>query len=156
MFRINRLQLSEDDIFQALYTAGTLLPTPISTCRYFHRSLDWEHLWKNGFSHLPPGSSETKQRLKYKLPTHTQMKGLRPMKKEDVKAVKSLLERYLERFHLRSEWTEEEVEHWFCSESSKGVVWSFVVEEDGKVTDFVSYYLLEVSFALLLQATHSN
>lgn len=67
------------------------------------------------------------------------------MKKEDVKAVKSLLERYLERFHLRQEWTEEEVEHWFCSESSKGVVWSFVVEEESKVTDFVSYYLLEVS-----------
>ena len=73
------------------------------------------------------------------------MKGLRPMRKEDVGAVRELLTRYLERFHLRQEWSDEEVEHWLCSEASKGVVWSYVVEVDGKVTDFVSYYLLEVS-----------
>lgn len=136
-----------NEIFQALYTAGTLLPTPVSTCRYFHRSLDWEHLYKTGFSHLPPGSSELKQRVKYRLESQPTLKGLRPMRKGDVSAVKALLERYLDRFHLRQAWTEEEVEHWFCSEASQGVVWAYVVEsEDGSgVEDFVSYYLLEVS-----------
>ncbi|KAF2484008.1 acyl-CoA N-acyltransferase [Neohortaea acidophila] len=130
-------------IYQALYTAGTLLPTPVSTCRYFHRSLDWEHLYKTGFSHLPPGSTELKQKYRYKVESHTSLKGLRPMKKEDVPAVKDLLTRYLDRFHLRQDWTDEEIEHWLCSEASKGVVWTSVVEIDGKITDFVSYYLLE-------------
>lgn len=137
-----------NDIFQALYTAGTLLPTPVSTCRYFHRSLDWEHLYKTGFSHLPPGSTETRQKYKYKVEAQPQLKGWREMRSEDVPAVRDLLVRYLERFHLRQEWSVEEVRHWFCSEESRGVVWSFVVEDgEGKVVDFVSFYLLEVSFA---------
>ena len=45
----------------------------------------------------------------------------------------------------KATFTEEEIEHLMCSEQSKGVVWSYVVEKDGgKITDFVSYYLLEV------------
>jgi hypothetical protein len=32
-----------------------------------------------------------------------------------------------------------------CSAAAKDVVWSFVVEEQGKITDFISYYLLAVS-----------
>jgi glycylpeptide N-tetradecanoyltransferase len=136
-----------NDIYQALYTAGTLLPTPISTCRYFHRSLDWEHLYKTGFSHMPTGSTELRQKYKYKVETHTNIKGLRPMKPEDIPAVLELLVKYLERFHLRQEWTQEEIAHWLCSEVTNGVVWSYVVEdsEKGKITDFISYYLLEVS-----------
>ena len=134
-----------NDIYQALYTAGTLLPTPISTCRYFHRSLDWEHLYKTGFSHLPQGTTELRQKYKYRVESSPTLKGLRPMKATDVPAVKDLLVRYLERFHLRQEWSEEEIGHWLCSEASKGIVWSFVVEHEGRVTDFVSYYLLEVS-----------
>ncbi|KAH9838192.1 Glycylpeptide N-tetradecanoyltransferase [Teratosphaeria destructans] len=132
-----------DGIYQALYTAGTLLPTPVSTCRYFHRSLDWEHLYNTGFSHLPPNSSVLRQRLKYKVEDKQQLKGLRLMKKEDVPAVKALLTKYLERFQLRQEFDEAEIEHWLCSETSKDVVWSYVLETDGKITDFMSYYLLE-------------
>lgn len=132
-------------IYQALYTAGTLLPTPVSTCRYYHRSLDWEHLYKNGFSHLPAHSSELRQKLKYKLEEKPGLKGLRPMKSADIPAVKDLLQRYNQRFHLRPEFTAEEMEHYFCSEVSKGVVWSHVVEENGKITDFISYYLLDSS-----------
>ncbi|KAK5132117.1 hypothetical protein LTR08_000368 [Meristemomyces frigidus] len=136
----------ENGVYQALYTAGTLLPTPISTCRYYHRSLDWEHLYKVGFAHLPPHSSELRQKLRYKLESSTSTKGLRPMGRGDVGQVRVLLERYLKRFHLRQEFDEEDIEHWFCSEASKGVVWAYVVEGDGgKITDFMSYYLLEVS-----------
>jgi glycylpeptide N-tetradecanoyltransferase len=138
-----------NDIYQALYTAGTLLPTPVSTCRYFHRSLDWEHLHKTGFSGMPPNTTELRQKYKYRLESHTSIKGLRLMKKSDIPAVKELLVRYLERFHLRQEWSIEEIEHWLCSDASKDVVWSYVVEkEGGGISEFVSYYLLEVSCAL--------
>lgn len=134
----------QNNIFQALYTAGTLLPTPFAISRYFHRSLDWEHLYKNGFSHIPLGSTELRQKLKYKLDTKTSIKGLRPMKKDDVPAVMDLLQRYLERFAVRPEFSADETEHYFCSEASKDVVWAYVVEEQGKITDFFSYYNLEV------------
>ncbi len=64
-----------NDIYQALYTAGTLLPTPISTCRYYHRSLDWEHLYKTGFSHLGPNQTELRQKYKYRVESQTSLKG---------------------------------------------------------------------------------
>ncbi|KAK5724856.1 glycylpeptide N-tetradecanoyltransferase [Elasticomyces elasticus] len=131
-------------VYQALYTAGTLLPTPVTTARYFHRSLDWEHLYKTGFSHLPQGTSELRQKYKYRVETQTSLKGLRAMKTTDLPAVKALLTRYLERFGLRQEFDEQELEHWLCSKQSEGVVWSWVVEDGkGGISDFVSYYLLE-------------
>ena len=132
-------------VYQALYTAGTLLPTPITTCRYFHRSLDWPHLYKTGFSHLPNRSTEGMQVRKYFLPSKTATKHLRPMKVGDVPAVRDLLVRYIDRFHLKQDFSEAEMAHLLCSEASKGVVWAYVVEEGGKVTDFISFYLLEVS-----------
>jgi glycylpeptide N-tetradecanoyltransferase len=134
-----------NDIYQALYTAGTLLPTPVSTCRYFHRSLDWEHLYRVGFSHLPYGTTALRQKLKYKVEDKTSTKGLRAMKEVDIPAVKDLLARYGERFALRQDFSTEEIAHWLCSQASKGVVWAWVVEENKKITDFISYYALEVS-----------
>jgi glycylpeptide N-tetradecanoyltransferase len=141
-------QCYRNGIYQALYTAGTLLPTPVTTCRYYHRSLDWPHLYKTGFSHLPHRSTESLQARKYFLPSKTATKGLRPMKPEDVPAVRDLLVRYLDRFHLKQEFTNAEIEHLLCSAAAKDVVWSYVVEQKGKITDFISYYLLAVSLHL--------
>jgi glycylpeptide N-tetradecanoyltransferase len=44
-------------IFQATYTAGMRLPTPITTCNYVHRSLNPEKLVKIGFCGLRPGQT---------------------------------------------------------------------------------------------------
>ena len=145
-------QCYRNGIYQALYTAGTLLPTPVTTCRYYHRSLDWPHLYKTGFSHLPHRSTESLQARKYFLPSKTATKGLRPMRPEDVPAVRDLLVRYLDRFHLKQEFTNAEIEHLLCSAAAKDVVWSYVVEQKGKITDFISYYLLAVS----LQSEKNN
>lgn len=40
------------DIWQATYTAGAVLPTPIARCRYWHRSLNPKKLIDIGFSKL--------------------------------------------------------------------------------------------------------
>ena len=48
-------------IFQAVYTVGHLLPSPIATCRYYHRALDWEKLYDVGFSGMPPGGTVRSQ-----------------------------------------------------------------------------------------------
>lgn len=39
-------------IFQAVYTAGVVLPKPVATCRYWHRSLNAKKLIDVQFSHL--------------------------------------------------------------------------------------------------------
>ncbi|KKY19079.1 putative peptide n-myristoyl transferase [Diplodia seriata] len=137
-----------NDIFQAIYTAGVILPTPVASCRYYHRSIDWEKLYDVGFSPLPHGSTRQRQVLKYKLPDRTSTNGLRPMEEKDCDQVKDLLTKYLARTHLAQEFSKEEVEHWFINrenDADKQVVWAYVVEDpsSGKITDFVSFYCLE-------------
>lgn len=134
-------------IYQAIYTGGTLLPTPVSSCRYYHRPLDWLKLYEVGFSPLPRGSTKARQISKNHLPIITSTPNLRPMEAKDIDAVHDLLERYEKRFDLNQAFNREEIEHWLLhkQEQKEQVVWSYVVEdpETHKITDFFSFYNLE-------------
>ncbi|KAK2741215.1 glycylpeptide N-tetradecanoyltransferase [Myotisia sp. PD_48] len=137
-------------IFQAVYTVGMILPTPISTCRYYHRALDWLKLYEVGFSALPTTSTKARQIARNRLPTTASTPGWRPMQSKDVAPVRDLLNRYLKRFELTQIFDEKEVEHTFLFREQAPadiVVYSFVVEEQGshQITDFVSFYTLESS-----------
>ena len=120
-----------DGIWQAIGTAGIILPTPFSTCRYFHRPLNWEKLYEVGFSHVPSDSKPSYQIRKYSLPSEISTRGLREMQKKDLGAVHSLLERYLNRFDIAPSFTQEECEHWLLYKSDsieERVVWTYVIE----------------------------
>lgn len=136
-----------EGIYQAIYTGGVVLPTPVGSCRYFHRSLDWLKLNEVGFSPLPPNTTQAKMIARNQLPPDTSTPGWRPMEDKDVDAVLDLLSRYLKRFDLAQEFSRAEIEHWFLNrlKPEEQVVWSFVVEQDGKITDFGSFYCLESS-----------
>jgi len=117
--------------WQAIYTAGVVLPKPVSTCRYFHRALDWQKLYEVGFSPLPPNSKPQYQVRKYALPERTTTQGLRAMEPKDIDAVLDLLKRYLSKFDMAPVFTREEVDHWLCHKKNAPgdqVVWSYVVE----------------------------
>ncbi len=45
-------RVNKESIFQAVYTAGVLIPKPISVCRYWHRSLNPKKLVDVQFSSL--------------------------------------------------------------------------------------------------------
>ncbi|KAJ5509351.1 hypothetical protein N7527_011494 [Penicillium freii] len=135
-------------IYQAIYTGGIILPTPVSSCRYYHRSLDWLKLYDVGFSPLPHGSTKARQVTKNHLPSETSTPGLRPMESKDIDVVYDLLERYMRRFDMNQAFTREEIDHWLVHKKQPGkdqVVWSYVAEdpETNKITDFVSFYNLE-------------
>lgn len=137
-------------IFQAIYTAGIVLPKPVSSCRYFHRSLDWLKLYEVGFSPLPSNSTKARQITRYHLPSATATPGLRPMQQKDVEAVHILLERYLKRFDMAPEFNVEEIEHWLLHNEKTAVeqvIWTYVIEEPNshRITDFFSFYCLESS-----------
>ncbi|KAH8816402.1 acyl-CoA N-acyltransferase [Xylogone sp. PMI_703] len=137
-------------VYQAIYTAGIVLPTPVSTCRYFHRSINWQKLYEVGFSPLPKGSKPQFQVRKYHLPDNTALKGLRPMEAKDIDIVLESLRRYLARFDMAPEWTREEIEHWLIHKKDSPddqVIWSYVIEDPStkKITDFFSFYCLESS-----------
>ncbi len=121
-----------NNVYQAIYTAGVVLPTPISTSRYFHRSLDWPKLHDVGFSPLPHNSKPSYQISKFRLPEHTATKGLRVMDVKDVDTVLNLLKRYLARFDVAPIFTKDEVVHWMIPKvggpGSEQVIYSYVVE----------------------------
>ncbi|KZZ97947.1 glycylpeptide N-tetradecanoyltransferase [Ascosphaera apis ARSEF 7405] len=124
-----------DGTFQAVYTVGSVIPTPVSVCRYYHRALNWPKLYDVGFSPLPRGSTKQRQVIKYKLPDHTSTRGLRPMEKRDVDAVHDLLTRYLKRSKLHQEFSKEEVAHLMIHPPSEDqTVWA-TAQLDGGVNE---------------------
>ncbi|KAI0082809.1 N-myristoyl transferase [Panus rudis PR-1116 ss-1] len=149
-------------VFQALYTAGLLLPTPVSTCRYYHRCLNISKLVNVRFVGVPQNMTLARMIRLHKVPERPRLidsqHGLREMEEKDVPEVAALYEKYMKRFGMAIEMTEEEVRHQFLSGRGVGpstkeswktprdgqVVWAYVVEnpKTHKVTDFFSFYSL--------------
>ncbi|KAJ1835956.1 glycylpeptide N-tetradecanoyltransferase [Coemansia sp. RSA 2706] len=132
-------------VFQAVYTVGKLLPKPVSTCRYFHRSLDPKKLMETGFSQKLSAPELAKVVSAMRLPAATALPGLRLMRKGDLGQVRKLLNRFLKRrFEIVPVFrTDAEIAHWLMPRS--GVVWTYVVddpERPGRITDFFSFYSL--------------
>ncbi|KAL0946633.1 hypothetical protein HGRIS_012830 [Hohenbuehelia grisea] len=150
-------------IFQALYTAGVVLPTPVSVCRYQHRCLNVQKLVDTKFWFVPRSMTIARMIRLHKLPSKPHLNGLREMEDRDVEAVADLYERYMKRFGIAPDMTVDDIRHHFLSGRGKGagepggelehkwkggregqVVWAFVVEnpETHKITDFFSFYSL--------------
>lgn len=141
---------NQREIWSAIYTAGVVLPKPVSTCRYYHRSLDWVKLYETNFSPLPPNMTKARMVSRYQLPSQTKTPGLRELTADDLDGMHQLLTRYLKRFDMAPEFTRDEIEHWFLYKPAQGkerVVWCYVVEdpETKKITDVVSFYALDSS-----------
>ena len=131
-------------IFQAIYTAGTVLPGSVSSSRYYHRSLNPKKLVSIGFSRLGHRMTMARMQKLYKLPSETEIPGLRPMEEKDVPGVHRLLTNYLERFQLKIVFSIEEVRHWLLPRDK--VINSYVkTNKDNTVTDFLSFYHLPSS-----------
>lgn len=127
-------------IFQAIYTAGVVLPKPVAKCRYYHRSLKPKKLIDVKFSSLTKNMTMKRTLRLYNLPEHTRLEGFKELTKEHIPQVYSMLLQYLDRFDLSPRFTLEEVEHWFLPQEN--VINSYVVEQNGQVLAFTSFYTL--------------
>lgn len=162
-------------VFQAIYTVGAVLPTPISCARYYHRTINPEKLLEIGFSSVPLGMTKERYFARYTLPEQTQVANLRPMEKKDVAQVGRLMRRYMRRFDMAARFSDDEVEHIMLGghghgevegKQAKQVLWTYVVDvslfpfflidpsadreanqnpEKGCITDVFSYYSLPSS-----------
>lgn len=122
-------------IFQHLYTGGNLLPCPISKTNYYHRPLNIKPLWNTGFLAKRPGRSiEILEKL-YRLDG---INNLRQMCQNDVHECYLLLSQFLQQFALTRLFTEEEFKHYFLPRPN--VIYTYVIETNKKITDFVSFY----------------
>lgn len=84
------------DRWQAVYTAGVVLPKPVAKCRYYHRSLNPKKLIDVKFSYLPARMTMAGLIKSLKLPNSISSV-MRPMKAEDAEGVQELLATYLDK-----------------------------------------------------------
>ncbi|KAL1722530.1 acyl-CoA N-acyltransferase [Schizophyllum commune] len=140
--------------FQAIYTGGVVIPTPVSTCRYYHRSMNIPKLVDIKFTYVPRNSTIARMTRLHKVPEKTSLVGLREMEDRDIEQVAALFADYMKRFQMVPLMTIEETRHHLLSGRGDGevvdgrrehqVTWSYVVEdpETHKITDFFSFYSL--------------
>ncbi|XP_006824917.1 glycylpeptide N-tetradecanoyltransferase 2-like isoform X2 [Saccoglossus kowalevskii] len=132
-------RVNMQNIFQAVYTAGVVLPKPVATCKYWHRSLNPRKLIEVKFSHLSKNMTMQRTIKLYKLPEKTKLP-IRQLQKKDVAQCCKLLNDYQNNFSLSPLFSEDEFEHWFCPRDD--IVDAYVVESEGVITDFFSFYTL--------------
>jgi len=129
------------DIWQAVYTAGIELPKPISTCRYYHRSLNPKKLISVGFSRLAPRMTMKMTQKLYAVPKEPQLRGIRAMEMKDTESACELLNAYLDKFSLHPVFSLAEFQYWLMPRD--GVINTYVItDEAGKVTDLCGFYTL--------------
>lgn len=128
-------------VFQAVYTAGVVLPKPVATCRYWHRSLNPKKLINVQFASLSKNMTMQRTIKLYKLPQEPRTAGLKLLEKRHVDSACANLNKSLSKYKLHQTFSVEEFEHWFTPQ--KDIVYSYVVEDsEGEVTDFISFYSL--------------
>lgn len=133
-------RINLEGVWQAVYTAGVVLSKPVATNCYYHRCLNPKKLIEIGFSLLQPRMTLSRTQKLYKLPLAVLTPGWRPLEKKDIPKACRLLNLHLSKFDLHQIFNEQEFEHVFITRS--WVVYSFVVEENGIVTDMCSFYSL--------------
>ncbi|PVF98877.1 N-myristoyl transferase [Serendipita vermifera] len=131
-------------IFQAIYTAGVVIPTPISTCRYYHRLLNVPKLVDVKFTSVPRGSTMARMIRQFALPSTPRLMnpeqiaifnngsettstssqpatwGFREMEDRDVPQVCALWERFMKRFGMVPVMNEDEIRHYLLSGRGEG------------------------------------
>ncbi|KAJ7285742.1 N-myristoyl transferase [Mycena rebaudengoi] len=149
-------QVHLQGVFQAIYTGGVVLPTPVSTCRYYHRALNVPKLLDVQFTYVPRNMTTARMIRVNKVPDIPTL-NVRPMEEKDLAQVADLFTRYMRRFDMVPVMGLDEVRHQFMSGQGTGnigdggegrrvgqVTWTYVVEnpETHSITDFFSAYFL--------------
>ena len=134
------------NIWQGLYTSGTMLPTPIAQARYYHRNLNPKKLIDVKFSALPPTHKLSTHIKLYSLPEKPTLKegySLRKAEEKDAKQIRALLMDHLKQYSLYTEYSKKDCAHWFTHRDD--IIECYVIEKSGKITDMFSFYSLPSS-----------
>lgn len=85
------------NIFVAVYTSGTLIPTPFAKCWYWHRNINVKKLIECKFSYLPQGRTMSLHLKLNKVADEPTIPNIWPMVKKDVSKVKKVLKTHLDK-----------------------------------------------------------
>ncbi len=113
-------------VWQAAYTAGVVIPRPVASCQYWHRSIDPKKLVDVGFSRLPPRMTMQRMQRLYRLPDAPRTPGFRPLVAADVPAAAAGLRAYLAQYALHPHMNDADFAHWLSPR--KDIVDAYVVD----------------------------
>jgi glycylpeptide N-tetradecanoyltransferase len=125
-------------VYQAIYTAGVTLPTPVCISQYYHYPLNVKKLIDIGFWNINLRTTISQNIKLYRLGNCVTK--LKPL--EDTHCIDTckLLNGYLEKFKLHMNFDIEEFKHWFMGRDN--VIQSYIVENNNEITDMVSFYIV--------------
>tara|TARA_B100001121_G_C18687909_1_gene621613 strand:+ start:1840 stop:3000 length:1161 start_codon:yes stop_codon:yes gene_type:complete len=127
------------DIYQAIYTAGVVIPKSFSTSTYYHRPINIEKLVDIGFFFKKETTPMKIMKKLYDLSSNDNKSiKLRPIEEKDVNSSLLLLNSYFKKLSLHPVFTEEEFKHWFLSKNNN--MYTYVISKDDIVTDFCSFF----------------
>lgn len=122
----------------AVYTDANLLPGCICNTQYYHRLINILKLVDIGFTSLDGLTMEQFKR-KMLLPKNILNKNLIKLEKKYVNETCKLLNTYLERYSCYQVFSKQEFKHLFLNNN---LVYSYVLTNNDKIVDFISYYIL--------------
>tara|TARA_Y100000590_G_scaffold455846_1_gene605237 strand:- start:1582 stop:2742 length:1161 start_codon:yes stop_codon:yes gene_type:complete len=141
------------DIYQAIYTAGVVIPKPISICNYHHRPINIEKLVDVGFFFKKETTPMKIMKKLYDLSSNDNKSiKLRPIEEKDVNSSLLLLNNYFEKLSLHPVFTEDEFKHWFLSKNNN--MYTYVISKNDKVTDFCSFF--SIPFNVINNSKYNN
>lgn len=125
----------------ALFTSGVRLDEPVSSVGFFNRPLNYRSLVATGYMMVPMGETIEDGEREFSLGRSVSLAGWRRMEERDLSAVHALLTAKLEPCTLAPVYSEAELRHLLlgCPEG----VQVYVVETEGQVTEFVSWFTIE-------------
>ncbi|KAJ7452691.1 Myristoyl-CoA:protein N-myristoyltransferase, N-terminal domain-containing protein [Mycena galericulata] len=137
-------QIHLQGIFQAIYTAGAVIPTPISVCQYYHRSLNTPKLLEIGFTFVPRNMTAARLIRTNKVP-ETPTLNVRVMEEKDVVPLADLFSRYMHRFDMVPIMTLDDITDFF---SMYHLPSSILQSTEHRTLDtvYLYYYATDVAF----------
>ncbi|KAM3838366.1 glycylpeptide N-tetradecanoyltransferase 1-like [Diretmus argenteus] len=145
-------RVNQQGLYQAVYTAEVVLPAPLRF-GYWSRALNPRKLLDVNYPGVNRNMTLQRALKLNRLPEVTKTPGLRPMTREDVPGIHSLLQANLRKFHLSPVLSVQEVQHWLLPRDN--VIDTYVVQgDDGALTDAVSFY--SVSSRVLNHPVHTG
>jgi len=126
---------------KALYTSSNYLPTPVLTANYYHKAINVQILHDTGFIKLDKKTILKNVKKAHKLPETFTLNGFKKMELKHLDQMYDLFNTYMDKYNLHPIFTKDEFSKLFYN--NKFVVCYVIENEDGNVTDFASYYIMQ-------------
>jgi glycylpeptide N-tetradecanoyltransferase len=126
------------NIWQAFYTTSLELPNNLFDGTYYHRYINVPKLMDLNISFITETNAKLASKL-YKIMDNLTI-NIRLLEEKDCKECCEKFNKFHEKFKISAFFNEEEFKSHFLQTPSAKVIYSYVVENENGITDFISFF----------------